>query len=1235
MDLTPSQQKALDLKRNIAVTASAGSGKTSVLVERYVRILEQEPTAGVENILAITFTNKAAAEMRQRVRQAVAERIAHRPDEEARWVAVRDSLPSAHISTIDAFCSSVLRQHPLEADVDPQFQILDEADRAARVAQAVDAALEHLAGQPAHEAGHAALRELLTHFGRYRLHDILTDLVGRRDVIAPCFAAVHGKDEQEILDWMQERLAQYRRLMVDGFASDKETQGLIRELRGLAPRSGPEDTSIKPNEARVKALESWDGLEAERDLDQRWRKLSDMQDLDLKGGSKKRWDADVLARSKQVLKDLRAHARDAARSCPDMSAADRSAAGLLRALSAVHHACLEAYREAKGWGAQLDYSDLEEITCDLLSNNVGGAREKYRNQFAFVLVDEFQDTNERQWDIIEHLVAGDRHKLFVVGDPKQSIYGFRGAEVQVFAQVRQSAVVAANRLAHLGQIGFDHGEGRELERLGDIRLADNFRSRQVIVDFINVLFDSVMVGQAGPWDPPHERLKAQRDDGQEGRVELLLVPSSEDDSEGDDDTDVPAEQEARLLAGRLHALVKRERPMVFDKQTEEHRPAEFDDIVILLRSRRRRVVACIEDALRAHEIPFEVVQGVGFYERQEVRDIANVLRFLAAPRNDIALAGVLRSPLFGVSDAALFLLSQTGCDHLADALRAVAAPGKGPQADLRNELGSEAEAVDFAYETLRRWQRAAHRLPGSELIRRILDDTAAWGVIGSGPRGKQDVANLEKLILKAQEFHGRGLASLADLAERIDELMALAAREGEASLTAGGRGVRVMTVHAAKGLEAPIVAVADLAARFNFGTQDSLYFDREWGLGIKAPNPDKGYQTQTTALREVVKDVRRRKTVAEEKRLFYVACTRARDMLMLCGSFPTGTQQSWARWLKEAFGLQPGDSKLTWRCDTREHVSPVRSCADALDAPAEPAPGEPVYAAVQHIVGARYVGPVAGAYATARKALTPLPTPSATRRLSPTELMLFEQCPRRHYLCYQLGVPEETAALDEAEAVRSHHDARAAAIARGTAAHRMFEQLSPDAPEQDMDMARAVLNELEGRTGQEREAWAHDLFEMARAFRASEFGTQVFAAPERRNEASFSLKLSRGRIEGQIDKLYRTTAGAWAILDYKTNAIDADERNSTASKYELQMQVYALAACRLLPEPVPEIDAHLYFTALNDTFSFHFAGHELAAIERKLDRMVAQMEAFDPSSKPRRCASCDGCAYRETGVCRV
>ena len=1225
MNLTPSQSKALDLSRNIAVTASAGSGKTSVLVERYVRILDENPGLGVENILAITFTNKAAAEMRERVRRAVLERIHERPDEEARWVQVRDGLPAAHISTIHAFCSSVLRQHPVEAGVDPLFEMLDDADRVAALDEAVDSALQALADLPEDEPRRKALRALLGQFGRYRLRSILADLIERRDAIGSCFDQIRGKDEQEIGEWVADLVGSYRQRMLDAFVHGGEMQGLIDELQTLAPQGANAlSPSVKPNEARLNVLAAWQALTTERDTERQMVALADMQDFNLRGGSKKQWDEGVLARCKQVLKIIKERAAGVTKSCPAPSPADECAPAILRALCLLHDGCLDAYRQAKGLAAQLDYSDLEELACGLLRDNVGGARDHYREQFAFVLVDEFQDTNHHQWQIIAQLVEGARHKLFVVGDPKQSIYGFRGAEVEVFEEVKRAAVMGANREHELDRVQFGDGAGSERERLGDITMAENFRSRPAVVGFVNALFAGLMAEGGDRWAPPYDRLRAASNDPEPGQVELLLAyQPDEEDGPG------PEQTEAQLLSARLSALVTEEQFRVYDKGSGEHRAAEFGDVVILLRKRRPARVAAIEDALREYGVPFEVVDGTGFYQRQEVRDVTNALRFLANQRNDIALAGVLRSPLFGLSDVALFLVSQARGDHLFGRLRWALADDSKEAKALRRELGDEQRVLEFAGDTLQRWLSVAHRLPSSELIRRIMEETGVWGVVASGPRGDQDRANIEKLILKAQEFHGRGLASLADLAERLDQLMDAGTREGEAAEEEGDRGVRIMTVHAAKGLEAPIVVVADLSAGFNFDTQRAIYFDREWGLGISAPNPQENYKTEPTALRKAIGDIQRAKTIAEEKRLFYVACTRARDRLLLCGSLPDSRRESWAAWLVDALDIEAGQETITFEEEGRSYDIPIHSSPAAFPHPAQPTHGEPLYLEAERTLGA----PASDRPLAFQSALDPLPTPDSERRFSPTELMLFKQCPLRHYFCYEVGIPEETAALDEPEAVWSHHDARAAAIARGNAAHRMFERLTPQEPSCDTELAESVLNEFEGLSKAQREKLLADLTQMASAFRESEFGATVLNAPDCRNEASFSLRLAAGRIEGQIDKLYKTANGSWAILDYKTNSIKSSEKDGTASKYELQMQVYALAACRLLPEPIDKIEAQLYFTELNNRASFHFTQHDLNAIEQDLQALMSEIDAFDPARGSHQCPACEGCGYRDLAVC--
>ncbi len=1225
--LTTTQQKALDLRRNIAVTASAGSGKTRVLVERYLRILDERSDLGVENILAITFTNKAAAEMRERVRRAVQERIDERPDEQERWVAVRDSLPAAHISTIHAFCSSLLRQHPIEAGVDPAFEMLEDADRGVLIEDAADSALLRLSQLDEHDPKRAALWAGLRMWGRHRLSSLLRNLISRRDAVAPCFERIRGKAQDEIVAWMEEMIEEHRRASIAALKSDENLAAFVEQLRASGPGGERDaDASIKLNDVRIDVLASWDAFCRAGDPSSQLAALEEIAGINVRGGSKKVWPEAALDACKEALKAIRDGAKSGLKGLPELGPADREAAGLLAALCVLVDEAVAEYWRHKGAGARLDYTDLEEIACRMLAENVGGARDQYRGQFAYVLVDEFQDTNYQQWAIVSEIVGDAPDRLFVVGDPKQSIYSFRGAVIDVFNRVKRDAVVTRNTAAGLADAPFFDPHGKELpaeehEKLGDVAMAESFRSRQAIADFVNHLFERVMAGGEQDWDPPYEPLIARREERAPGAVELLIAEPSGEAADGDDEYRATPDDEARLLAHRLCALVSAGDFNVCDPDTEELRPAKFDDVVILLRGRSR--LEYFEDALRDQHIPFDVVAGVGFYERQEVRDITNVLRVLSNSDNDIALVGVLRSPLFGLSDEAIFRISLAPGDRMLDKLQATV-----ESQERLDALGDDAPLAEFADETLRRWAGVGPRLPASELIRRIVEETGFWAVLSAGPRGDQDRANIEKLILTAQQFQRRGLVSLADLAERIDALMDRGQQEGEAAVAAAGRGIRIMTVHAAKGLEAPIVVVADTATQFNFSSSDPIYFDRDWGFGIKAPNPDEGYPIESTALRQIINKVQRAKTVAEEKRLFYVACTRARDMLILSSRWVKKPRDSWAAWVHQAFGLAAGEPCVAFMQDGRDCEAPVHCSADAfaMSEPAAAAP--PFYAAAEPPAASP------AAYAALERSVQPLPDTDSMRRFSPTELMLFAQCPTLHYLAYELGVAEETVALEDRDAALPTNAARAQAIARGLAAHRLFERLEPGDGSHDAALARAVLNESEGVGGEEREQLAQELAAMAKQFRASEIGQQALGAADHRNEASFSLRVAGGLLEGQIDKLYLGPDGQWVVLDYKTNSIQPREKEDTAHKYDLQLEAYALAASRLLAEAPPRLRAVLYFTAINDTAWREFNADELAGIEGRISDLITRVAAFDAGEPPAMRPACHACGYRESGVCR-
>ena len=587
-------------------------------------------------------------------------------------------------------------------------------------------------------------------------------------------------------------------------------------------------------------------------------------------GSKSNWDEVALARVRELVPALgRCLAPHADLLSLELSAADERAAAVLPALSRVFFKVDARYENSKGNGSMLDMDDLLEKTHQLLAADAN-IRHRLAQHYRFALIDEFQDTDPLQWEIIRSLASPDGQmagdKLFIVGDPKQSIYSFRAADVTVFARVRDAIAEANAAHKRESQPFCDDGEildASHTQRLGSLVMGENFRTLAQPVAFVNALFPQFM--QAVPDEPfqvGYDPLIGCRSaDVSEGSVELLLLPPDVNR----DATDT-ARCEAQLVARRLSHLLEGNDLQVADQ--DGLRPPVPGDIALLLR--RRRNLSAYEDALRACGIPFQVAGGRGFYQRQEIYDLANILRVLCNSGDGIALMGALRSPYFGLSDNALYALTAPDGSRLAKNLA---------DADQRQRLApADQEVATDAVARLQHWRDLRDRVPLVELLHTILEDTGAWAFLCYGERGDQAVANVYKLLDLAREFRG----PLADFVVRLDLLTNEEEQEGEAVLDADA--LHILTVHAAKGLEFPIVVVPDLAARFNFQNSTPALIDAEKGLGLRVLDPEQDYKRTSSFVRTLINRNASRRQRAEEKRLLYVACTRARDHLLLGGA---------------------------------------------------------------------------------------------------------------------------------------------------------------------------------------------------------------------------------------------------------------------------------------------------------------------------------------------------------------
>ncbi|MEW6523698.1 MAG: helicase-exonuclease AddAB subunit AddA [Bacillota bacterium] len=883
---TPQQWAAITGRgRNLLVAAAAGSGKTAVLVERVIRLLDGEPPVDIDRLLVVTFTEAAAAQMRGRIAAALERAREADPDNPApaRQLAL---LGRASISTIHSFCLGVLRRHFYRLGLDPAFRVMDEGESALLGQDVLTALLER-----AYEAGGDSFTRLADSFGGNAGAD-LEQLVlsvyhyARSQPrplewlkrVAQAFDLPEGTQVDQV-PWAGPVLAEARRRLCEAAA-------WMAEARELAARpAGPHAyLPVLESDAAViagvqAAASSWDQLASALGNGLAFARLPGVRkkevDVDLQEACKYARD-----QAKGILSGLAKgiFARPGAELVEEL----RRVGPLMETLTGLVTQFYHDYQEAKAERAQVDFNDLEHFCLQLLWEDDGSGRllpsdvaRELQERYTEVLVDEYQDVNGVQ-DAILTLVsrqAGPHPNLFMVGDVKQSIYRFRLADPGLF-------------LGHYSRYPREPGGREQL-----IDLSSNFRSDHTVLDGVNFLFRQLMDGQVGEiaYDRAAE-LVPGRTVPYSGHppVEVCLCerkPASGEPGEEPQEDGVPPEEEedltalereAHLAAGLVKAMVGGSTPFRFyDLHLKETRAASYRDVVILMRATRERANV-VTEVFRDLGIPIYAELGTGYFAASEVEVALALLRVTDNPRQDIPLATVLRSPAVGL-DAAELSRVRLKSRHTAfyDAVKAAASdPGLGATSRKLAEFLSRLES----------WRTAARRGPLSRLVWQVLEDTRYYDYCGGMPGGSQRQANLRALYDRARQFDGfarQGLFRFLRFVERLRESQDLGSAP---ALGEDEDVVRVMSVHKSKGLEFPIVILLDAGKAFNWR---DLYGDvlchRDLGLGPRVVDPDRRIKYPSLA-HTAVACQRRLEALAEEMRVLYVAMTRAREKLVVVGS---------------------------------------------------------------------------------------------------------------------------------------------------------------------------------------------------------------------------------------------------------------------------------------------------------------------------------------------------------------
>ena len=1081
---TGDQQRAIEVHdRNLVVVAAAGSGKTHVLVERYLALLEANQDWPLESLVAITFTRKAAREMRERVRRELQQRAqSAAAPQSGLWQTHLASVESAQISTIHGLCARLLRLSAAEAGIDPDFQVVDE--------NLVDIELEHALEQELARLA-AANDPALTLYGAYDRNQISDALL--EQVKQPTLTPL----PEDLLQHWQRAWDAEVRTQLEALC---RAEAFIRAVNWLPSRGWPGGDKLGDIWVTCRPL-----LYKLGDTPEPARALKLMSELSsairLNVGSAKNWGGkETLAEAKDVLRDLRVEVRLVLAATGDgITELDRRAAEMLPHWRRMIGLVQDAFRARKRDANLLDYTDLERLTCDVLEKPA--VRDRFRSEFQQVLVDEFHDTSPLQWQIIRALAnPRDPGCLFVVGDPRQSIYAFRGADVRVFDEARRQIL---------------DGGGEE------ISLSHSFRAHQPLLDILNNIFSEVLVRESRGPAAEYEvelgtPLDAQRQaaPGHHPALELMLLDSKEADLNTDDGHILMA----RSLGLRLRELVEQQTP-VYDREIGTIRPLGYGDVALLFQTYRS--MPFYEDAFKELALPYVTVGGRGFYGRQEVLDLLNLLRFLHNHNDELALASVLRSPLFALSDDALLSL-RLMCDAdgarplLWDALQ-----------QPRGLPGDEVPRSRAALDCLRELAQLAGRLSVDELLRAALQRTGYMATLTGLPDGHRRRGNVEKLVEKAAES---GALHFTDFEMLLGEFSARELREGEAALEADG-ALTLMTVHQAKGLEFPMVVLAD-AGRWRTPTNDSVLMrDEESGLACKVFDMEQGRHQPTVAWQLATRRKQQRE-LAERRRLFYVAATRAQDYLLVCGLLNgQPAQNSWRVWLQDALAIEElasagektlGAGRVTWRCLAGPSV---------LEQTGVEALRQSVGQLEEH----------ASRYDIASPALLcALPTypARAPQQLSVTSIS-------RHY-----------ERLEASRGVYEGNDRSGRSL--GELVHEMLRWWRPDAPPDSFSFRKQLPSDP-GRT----ESLAGRASGLLKRFERSPLCAQMKEARELLRELPFIYQRDGYLIDGRLDLLMQDSAGHWTLVDFKTTWLGAGASQAAAReharRYHMQLGIYAEA----------------------------------------------------------------------------
>ena len=1133
---TAEQRRAIETPGSLIVSAAAGSGKTAVLTERIARhILEG---ASPDDLLVVTFTRAAAAEMKKRIGDRLSALAAQQQgDEAARLYAAAEGIGRANISTIDGFCSHVLRRHFDIAGLDPAFRAGEEAENLALRQE--------------------ALEELMERYYAQKGFSDLVDAFGEEAEFSAQFLRLYEfiMAQPEPMEWLKEAIEKYD-IAEDALplcpAAEEYLKGLkvrlgaymdiLRSRRDEIAEDYPKTAAILDDD-----LTQLGGALLQKSLRGYANQLSACAFATFSmRGAEKSYSEYVKNPRDDMKKEVQKHIALSGKPIGRQAKLIAGIKPLLDMLYSFTGDFIALYSEKKEQAGIIDYADMEHIALRLL--RLPAVAREYRDRFSFVFIDEYQDCSPLQNALFSALARPDN--LFIVGDVKQSIYGFRMAEPAMFTE----------RIDEFSR------------RDAALHLSANFRSSNEVIEGVNSIFTPIMTRETGGVDYDETaRLVHGRRDASPGGTELHVISRSAPLDAGDaadenaEEQLLASEAEALFAAGRIRELLGES----FTDRKGNTRNYKYSDIVILHSSPKNVAEAWVR-TLSREGIPVYAELTGGYFDAIEVQIFLNLLAIIDNPLQDIPLISVLRSPIGGFSTEELITLRADCREGLFyEALKA--------GADKDTPLGHKAGGF---LDRLAKWRAQGELYDITELIAMLLEDTGFENYVSALPGGQSRRANLEALIKNAGIYSnsGHGIRGFLRFMEK--------ARSGDslgAAQIASANVVRLISIHKSKGLEFPAVILGGLSVNFNKKSRSSvLVLDSSLGIGLKAA---RGSSRELNLYHSAIAERIWRREISERMRLLYVAMTRASEkLIMLCsfrevekglaaGRIPVTPNtcagaERFADWilpvlfsspsgnpLREYLGMPPLGGHKTILCSVHPTLQ-ISALGAAL-------PREEYLAFTRQAVED---GP--GEYAE----LFAWRYPYGADTVLPSKISVSQLIGNLP----ELGQYPDFMRDSMAER----------AVSRGTAAHKLMEHL-PIA-KHTFASVNACLKELTDRgilTKKEAEGiYAANIVD----FFSKGLGSRMLASPRVERELAFNHRVKANSIfdadteetlllQGIIDCCF-IEGGKWVLMDYKTDYVPKGRAKEVAMSHAKQLRLYKSALEELTGIPVKECWIHLLST---------------------------------------------------------